>query len=79
MEEEKEPTPTITSSSNSTNKPPTTNPATDTDSLPWVEKYRPKVLSDVVGNTEAVERLSIIAQQGNMPNIILTGPPGTGK
>eukprot|EP00963_Diacronema_lutheri_P007470 scaffold649_cov347-Pavlova_lutheri.AAC.109 len=46
---------------------------------PWVEKYRPKVLEDVVGNVEAVERLKIIAQDGNMLNVIFAGPPGTGK
>ena len=46
---------------------------------PWVEKYRPRVLNDVVGNRAAVERLRIIASQGNIPNLILTGPPGIGK
>lgn len=44
-----------------------------------MEKYRPKVLSDVVGNEETIARLRIIAKQGNMPNIIISGPPGTGK
>lgn len=48
------------------------------DDLPWVEKHRPRLLADIVGNHEAVNRLDIIAKQGNMPNIILTGPPGTG-
>lgn len=48
-------------------------------SNPWVEKYRPKFLKDVVGNSPAIERLKVIAQQGNVPNLILTGPPGTGK
>ncbi|KAJ9056190.1 replication factor C subunit 4 [Entomophthora muscae] len=47
--------------------------------LPWVEKYRPKILSDVVGNTETVERLKVIAKDGNMPNLLLTGTPGIGK
>ena len=46
---------------------------------PWIEKYRPEFLSDVVGNTEAVSRLRAIAQVGNVPNIILAGPPGIGK
>ncbi len=46
---------------------------------PWVEKYRPEFLSEVVGNGEAVSRLSAIAQIGNLPNIILAGPPGIGK
>lgn len=50
-----------------------------TSSLPWVEKYRPRLLNDVVGNEEAVSRLRIIAKQGNLPNLILSGPPGTGK
>jgi len=47
--------------------------------LPWVEKYRPVFLDDIVGNEEAVSRLKVIAKTGNMPNMILSGPPGTGK
>ena len=47
--------------------------------MPWVEKYRPNKLDQVVGNTQTVERLKIIAQEGNVPNIIVSGPPGTGK
>jgi len=44
-----------------------------------VEKYRPRLLSEVVGNKETVQRLAILAKQGNCPNIIISGPPGTGK
>jgi hypothetical protein len=40
--------------------------------LPWVEKFRPTEIRDVVGNEETVQRLEIIAREGNMPNIILT-------
>jgi replication factor C subunit 2/4 len=47
--------------------------------LPWVEKYRPVEMKDIVGNEEAVSRLKVIAYDGNMPNLILSGPPGTGK
>lgn len=46
---------------------------------PWIEKYRPELLGDVVGNVEAVSRLQAIAEVGNLPNIILAGPPGIGK
>ena len=45
---------------------------------PWVEKYRPQSLDDVVGNEETLVRLRAIAKDGNMPNLILSGPPGTG-
>ncbi|KAL8787871.1 MAG: hypothetical protein Q9195_007564 [Heterodermia aff. obscurata] len=47
--------------------------------LPWVEKYRPVYLSDIVGNTETIERLKIIAKDGNMPHVIISGMPGIGK
>ena len=47
--------------------------------LPWVEKYRPARLSEIVGNGEVVGRLRTIATQGNCPNLILAGPPGAGK
>lgn len=47
--------------------------------VPWVEKYRPKSLAQVVGNTETIKRLSVIAKNGNMPNLIVAGSPGIGK
>ena len=37
------------------------------------------MLADIVGNTDTVERLKVIAEEGNMPNLIIAGPPGTGK
>jgi hypothetical protein len=43
-----------------------------------VEKYRPSNIRDVVGNEEAVSRLKVIAEEGNMPNIILAVCFGTG-
>ena len=47
---------------------------------PQVEKYRPTRIKDIVGNVEAVSRLQIIAEEGNMPNIILavSEAPGAG-
>ena len=46
---------------------------------PWIEKYRPDKLSDIVGNKRIISNLASIAQSGNLPNLILAGPPGTGK
>jgi replication factor C subunit 2/4 len=37
-----------------------------------VEKYRPNVLDDVVGNVETIERLKVIAKDGNCPHIIIS-------
>jgi len=54
-------------------------PIVSEGTLPWVEKYRPRLLSDVVGNADTIARLQVIAQHGNMPNLIIAGPPGTGK
>lgn len=44
----------------------------DTYDIPWVEKYRPTRVADVVGNSDAVARLQVIARDGNMPNLILS-------
>ncbi|CAG8515313.1 10061_t:CDS:2 [Ambispora leptoticha] len=51
----------------------------DSFQLPWVEKYRPRVLDDIVGNEAAIARLKVIANTGNMPNLLLSGAPGIGK
>jgi len=44
-----------------------------------VEKYRPIVLDDITGNSETIERLKVIARDGNCPHIIISGAPGIGK
>lgn len=56
-----------------------TNGAPKDYELPWVEKYRPTFLDDIVGNNETIERLKIIAKDGNMPHVIISGMPGIGK
>ncbi len=47
--------------------------------LPWVEKYRPKKLDEMIGQEEVVKRLKAYAERREMPNLLFAGPPGTGK
>ncbi|RWS12676.1 replication factor C subunit 2-like protein [Dinothrombium tinctorium] len=48
-------------------------------SMPWVEKYRPLEFVDIVGNEETVKRFEVFSNEGNIPNVLLAGPPGVGK
>ena len=43
-----------------------------TRTLHRVEKYRPIVLDDIVGNQDTIERLKVIARDGNCPHIIIS-------
>lgn len=47
--------------------------------LDQVEKYRPTKVNEIVGNREAVERLQVISEEGNLPNIILAVSHSTTK
>ncbi|HLF05927.1 MAG TPA: replication factor C small subunit [Thermoplasmata archaeon] len=45
----------------------------------WTEKYRPKTLADVAGQAEIVGRLRGYVKTRNMPHLLFSGRPGTGK
>ncbi|MCK4328083.1 MAG: replication factor C small subunit [Candidatus Diapherotrites archaeon] len=47
--------------------------------LPWVEKYRPKELKEVVGQKAVVERLEAYAKEKDMPHLLFSGRAGIGK
>lgn len=45
----------------------------------WVEKYRPKTINDTVLPEGLKQTFSSFIQQGNIPNLLLTGSAGVGK
>jgi replication factor C small subunit len=45
----------------------------------WVERYRPKKLTEVIGQRAIVERLSAYAKTRSMPHMLFAGPAGSGK
>jgi replication factor C small subunit len=54
--------------------------AFDEEALMWVEKYRPRNLSEIVGLHDIVESLkAFLRKPRTMPHLLLAGIPGTGK
>ncbi len=47
--------------------------------LPWVEKYRPKTLDEIVNQEDVIASLKNIISTKSVPHMLFTGPPGTGK
>ena len=45
----------------------------------WVERHRPRSVSEIRGQATVVDRLSRYAEQGSFPHLLFAGPPGTGK
>lgn len=45
----------------------------------FLEKYRPKIRNDIVGNSVVLERIFSQVNQGTLVNMILTGDSGLGK
>ena len=45
----------------------------------WVEKYRPQNIEDVVLPERLKKPFELIADSGNLPNMLFTGSAGTGK
>lgn len=47
--------------------------------LPWIEKYRPQDLKNIILDTETSTIFNNMIKFNYYPNMILYGPPGTGK
>jgi replication factor C subunit 2/4 len=49
------------------------------DKIPWIEKYRPKKVSEIVSQNESISILNNTLKTGELPHLLLYGSPGTGK
>lgn len=49
------------------------------DTLPWIEKYRPKILDDIISHTDVVSTLKVFLHEKKLPHVLFYGPSGTGK
>ncbi|KAI8908981.1 P-loop containing nucleoside triphosphate hydrolase protein [Gorgonomyces haynaldii] len=47
--------------------------------LPWVEKYRPNSLNDLIAHQEIISTIDRFIEENRLPHLLLYGPPGTGK
>ena len=50
------------------------------DNVPWVEKYRPHILSDMLDQNQILTPLiNCVANNLTLPHCLFYGPPGIGK
>jgi replication factor C subunit 3/5 len=47
--------------------------------LPWVEKYRPAKLDELIAHEEIIQILNRLIDSNQLPHLLFHGPPGTGK
>lgn len=50
-----------------------------TSETPWIEKYRPASLSEVISNKEIVRSLKKFIAKDTLPHLLFYGPSGCGK
>lgn len=54
-------------------------PKTDDKNIPWVEKFRPDTLDDVIAQTHVIKSLKQFIKNKQLPHLLLYGPSGIGK
>ncbi|XP_077379040.1 replication factor C subunit 5 [Festucalex cinctus] len=47
--------------------------------LPWVEKYRPQKLDDLISHKDILTTIQKFISEDRLPHLLFYGPPGTGK
>jgi replication factor C subunit 3/5 len=53
--------------------------ATKGTNLPWVEKYRPNGLQELISHEDIITTIRTFIKQDRLPHMLFYGPPGTGK
>jgi replication factor C subunit 3/5 len=47
--------------------------------LPWVEKYRPNALDELISHEDIINTIRTFIKKDKLPHLLFYGPPGTGK
>lgn len=47
--------------------------------IPWIEKYRPKTLDDIIDHDKKIVTLKALVDDHQLPHLLFYGPPGSGK
>ena len=45
----------------------------------WIEKFRPKLFEELIGQENIVKRIKALVEQKNLPHMLFAGSAGTGK
>jgi len=51
----------------------------DNSFLPWVEKYRPTTINEIISHGQIIETIKKLLLGGSLPHLLFYGSPGTGK
>jgi len=52
---------------------------TKNQNLPWVEKYRPTALDELISHKDIISTIQRFMKEDRLPHLLFYGPPGTGK
>jgi replication factor C subunit 3/5 len=47
--------------------------------LPWIEKYRPTVLEEILDHKQIIKSIQQMIREGKFQHMLFFGPPGSGK
>ena len=47
--------------------------------LPWIEKYRPNKMEDIISHTQNIDTIKKLLENNSLPHLLFHGSPGTGK